>query len=120
MNNHQAFYGSSCQGTQRTGDEYICPKPTIGNGPGHLGRLAYCAQAPAMVGASHKQSAQLQSSENGRSSNGYFIDVAAVPIGNRPVHSAHNLAINSPAALNGNLMDREFNCQQPFWCEKCI
>jgi hypothetical protein len=52
---------------------------------------------------------------------GYFLDVAAAPIGNRPVHSRHNnMEPNVPAADNGNMLDRKFDCQQPFWCEKCM
>lgn len=61
--------------------------------------------------------------KNGRGTpiNGYFLDIAASPIGNRPVYRTHNnMEINSPASWNGNLMDRKFDCQQPYWCEKCM
>lgn len=66
---------------------------------------------------------------NGTPITGYFPNIAVAPIGNRPVYSAYNnMSINSwtgtPVATStmpaGNLLDRKFDCQQPFWCEKCF
>jgi hypothetical protein len=53
--------------------------------------------------------------------NGYYLDLASAPIGNRPVHGTHdNIKVNDQTVRNGNLIDRKFDCQQPFWCEKCL
>lgn len=52
---------------------------------------------------------------------GYFLDLTAPPIGNRPVVNVHdNASTNTPAEWKGHLLDYKFNCQQPHWDEKCI
>lgn len=57
---------------------------------------------------------------NGTPLNGYFINPSG-SVGNRPLHGSHdNIHINSPDSWNDNLLERKFDCQQPFWCERCL
>jgi len=136
-NKHQDQLG--CNGTGKLGDSYVCPQPTIG---GHLrdqpvqatacgtpvsnmSRLAQAeTQAPAQSGGSTKYKCGCNKSaphQVGAFVTGYFPDVAAAPIGNRPVFAAHdNVSVNTPTEWKGHLLDYKFDCQQPNWSEKCI
>ena len=56
---------------------------------------------------------------------GYYMDLTAQPIGNRPVHGVHDNYNHYPNTMNpkkdkGNVLDRRFDCQQPYWGEKCL
>lgn len=71
----------------------------------------------------HKCSSSYDNYDNGRGTpvNGYYYDVVGNPVGNRPEYGTHdNIKPNNLTARKGNLLDRKFDCQQPFWCEKCI
>lgn len=50
---------------------------------------------------------------------GYFLDVSAPTIGNRPIMRAHENTIYHLPKRHQNL-DRKFNCSQPFWSPKCL
>lgn len=124
MNNYQRFamfYGNpkpepNCNGSALLGEDYIWPTPTIGGGP---------CQARA----------QAQTGGNGHTSGtpitGYFVDLEAAPIGNRPVYRSYYNTDFIPAQFSSkpkpksktkpkSMLDRQFDCQHPQWCEKCI
>jgi hypothetical protein len=53
--------------------------------------------------------------------SGYYLDVSAPAVGNRAAHSTYNnMSQRTVGPDNGNLLNRKFDCQQPFWCEKCM
>lgn len=52
---------------------------------------------------------------------GYYMNLEEAPIGGRPVHSKHdNFHPNNITNHSGHLLENKFNCQQPFWCERCL
>ena len=52
---------------------------------------------------------------------GFYFDVSAPSIGNRPSHGVHcNTKATDPVNQNKHLSGRDFGCQQPLWCPKCI
>lgn len=52
---------------------------------------------------------------------GYYLNLEEAPIGGRPAHSAHdNFHPNNITNHSGHLLDKKFDCQQPFWCERCL
>jgi|SRR3989344_4537590 len=56
-------------------------------------------------------------------SHGFYPDLTADAIGNRPVIGFHNNSDIVPNVLlktKGNLLNRKLDCTQPFWCSKCI
>lgn len=70
-----------------------------------------------------KKTAQYTDSNigNGTPISGFFLDVAAPSVGNRPVYASHtNMSPNTLSSINDNLMNRNVGCRQPFWDEKCL
>lgn len=57
---------------------------------------------------------------------GYYLDLTAPAIGNRPVHAAHDNydclpnIVDSKLSNQINYPGRGFDCYQPFWNEKCV
>jgi len=57
---------------------------------------------------------------------GYYLDLTAPAIGNRPAHAAHDNHDCLPNTVDNKLSNkvnypgRGFDCRQPFWNEKCI
>lgn len=55
--------------------------------------------------------------------SGWYNDLTGCAIGNRPVRGEHDQYYKIPKTLTqdrGNLTDRKFDCQQPYWCSKCM
>lgn len=67
--------------------------------------------APAYVMPGGPASAQ------GMSVTGYYTDLSAEPIGNRPVYSSYSQYIYPTSRIN--LKNGKFNCVQPVWGEDC-
>lgn len=106
----------------------------------NLGRVAYCPQQQVGGSSSSKglmftATGQLRKKKPGQDCgcqsgggnsqlspiNGYYLDVAAAPVGNRPVHGTHNnIEVNALASWNTNLPDHRFDCSQPSWHHKCV
>lgn len=123
---HQSSLG--CNGTAKLGDSYVSPEPTIGGQPVQatacgtpVSNTSRLASAQVGGGSEHMHRCGHRIPRNGAFITGYFPDLAAAPIGNRPVFSSHdNASVNTPTEWKGHLLDHKFDCQQPHWCEKCI
>ncbi len=52
---------------------------------------------------------------------GFYADLSQPPIGGRPVYGRHdNISENNLRVNYINMIDRTFECQQPFWDRSCL
>lgn len=64
-----------------------------------------------------------QYKNNSTEISGFYSDMTACAVGNRPINAVHDNNLNIPKTLTGdrsNMKGRKFDCQQPFWCSKCM
>jgi hypothetical protein len=70
----------------------------------------------------HRQYGNIQ-----REVPGVYFDMCAAPVGNRPTHNEHDNHMKMSTECSAkfpdgksNLANRNFGCQQPFWCKDCL
>lgn len=149
MNSHERFmtFKNSkyiCPSTGNPLDHSNGPDLACGVPASNMGRLAHCQNGGCAEqntklmytttgtidknhfqcnqqkgGCKPKSTCKFRQHSIGTRVNGYYLDLEAPKVANRPIVRTHNNINQSKFKGGPSFLDRQFGCRQPYWTEQC-